>query len=364
VSFPFQLRNNHIYVRASINGAAPLEFLFDTGATDILDAGAAKKLGIAVEGALPGGGFGDKISTAGFAKVRSVSLGGLTLPDQVFGTFDLSSLMSVEGVDAAGLLGYEFVKRAVLTIDYGNRTMTFTKQEAFHPPAGLSAIPFTFAQHVPMVSASIDGYPGEFEIDTGARGGLTLMAPFVAAHDLIAKYHAGRNATVGFGVGGPSKALLARGGKLDLGGAAIDSPVVEIVSDKGGAAESARTAGNIGGDLLRRYTLTLDYAHQKLWLAPNALAAQAEIFDRSGLWISRAADGAITLGDVTPQSPAAAAGLAPGDELQSVNGKAARDIPLYDLREEFKGPVGTSFTLHVRGKQGERTVVLKLADQV
>ncbi len=86
VTLPFRLINNHIYVNASIDGKAPLPFVFDTGATDIIEASAAKSLGIKIEGALPGSGFGDKIEDFGLAKVKSVSLGGLTLPDQVFGT--------------------------------------------------------------------------------------------------------------------------------------------------------------------------------------------------------------------------------------------------------------------------------------
>jgi hypothetical protein len=364
VSIPFRLINNHIYVDASINGGAPLPFLFDTGATDILEVGAAKKLAIPIEGALPGGGFGDKISAFGFAKVKSVSLGGLTLPDQVFGTIEMSDLIAVEGQDSAGLLGYEFVKRAVLSIDYASRTMTFTKQEAFHPPKGATAIPFTFSAHVPMVAGTLDGFSGEFEIDTGSRGALTVMAPFAAEHDLINRYHANRTATVGFGVGGPSRALLARADKLIINGITVDAPVTEIVTDKGGAAEAARTAGNIGGDVLKRFTLTLDYAHQTLWLEPNPLAQQREVFDRSGLWIARAKDGAIAVADVAAGSAAAGGGLAAGDEIMSVNGKSAQNIALYDLREQFKGAVGTAFTLRVKGKEGERTVSLALADQV
>jgi Aspartyl protease len=289
VSLPFRLLNNHIYVDASINGKPPEAFIFDTGATDLLDAGSAKRLGIAAEGALPSGGFGDKIASSGFAKVRSVALGGLTLPDQVFGTIDLSGLAAVEGTKMAGLLGYEFVKRAVLTIDYAGRTLTFTKQETFRPPVGVSAIPFTFAEHVPMIAGTVDGFAGEFELDTGSRGALTVMAPFAARHDLVKRYGATRSATVGYGVGGPSKALLARAVMLDLAGVKVDAPITEIVTDKGGAAEAARTAGNIGGDILKRFTVVLDYAHQKLWLEPNALNTQREVFDRSGLWIGRAA---------------------------------------------------------------------------
>jgi hypothetical protein len=364
VSVPFRLLNNHIYVDASINGKPPEAFVFDTGATDILETGAAKRLGIAVEGALPGGGFGDKIAAFGFAKVRSVSLGGLTLPDQVFGDMDLSGLIAVEGTDSAGLLGYEFVKRAVLTIDYANRTLTFTKQDAFVPPARATAIPFTFAAHIPMIAGTLDGLRGEFELDTGARGALTVMAPFAAQHDLIGRYRASRSATVGYGVGGPSKALLARASRLDIAGVTIDAPVTEIVTDKGGAAEAARTAGNIGGDILKRFTVTLDYAHEKLWLEPNALAKQREVFDRSGIWIGRATDGAISIGDIVAGSAAAASGLSVGDEILSVNGKGAKDIALYDLREQFKGAVGTQFTLRIKGKLGERTVAMALADQV
>ena len=364
VTVPIRLLNNHIYVDASINGGAPLPFVFDTGATDILDMAAAKKLGIPVEGKLAGGGYGDKIEDFGFAKVKRVSLGGLALPDQVFGTWDSGSWSAIEGAESAGLLGYEFVKRAVLSIDYAGRRMAFTKQSAFHPPAGAVAIPFTFDSHVPMVHGTIDGVEGEFEIDTGSRGALSLMIPFAREHGLIAKYHATRVATVGFGVGGPSKALLARAGQLRLGSVTVDAPVTDIATDKGGAAVSARTAGNIGGDLLKRFTLTLDYQHHLLWLQPNALAAEREVFDRSGLWISRAKDGGISVADVSTGSAAAAIGIVAGDAIVSVNGKPARGIELYDLREQFKGAIGTAFKLRVRGKSGERSVALELAEQI
>ena len=364
VTVPFRLLNNHIYVDASINGSAPLPFVFDTGATDILQASTAKTLGIAVEGALPGSGAGDKMEDIGFAKVKSVSIGGLTLPDQLFATETSPAWVAIEGADSAGLLGYEFVKRAVLSIDYAARTMTFTKQEMFHPPKNAGAIPFTFQSHIPMVAGTLDGFAGEFMIDTGSRGALMVMHPFAVANDLIGKYHATRSATIGYGVGGPVRALLARAGKLVLGPVTIDAPVTEIVTDKAGVAESARTAGNIGGDVLKRFTMTLDYAHQTLWLQPNQLAGQREVFDRSGLWISRAKDGGIEIADVAPASAGAGIGLVVGDEIVSVNGKGTKDVALHDLREEFKSAVGTSFKLLVRGKKGERTLTLTLADQV
>ena len=364
VTVPFRLLNNHIYVMASINGKPPIPFVFDTGATDILEDSSAQRLGISVEGALPGGGFGDEIAAFGLARVKSVSLGGLTLPDQVFGTERSPGWIAVEGAQSDGLLGYEFVKRAVLAIDYAKRTLTFTRQEAFHPPKDVAAIPFTFDEHIPMVSASLDGHTGEFEIDTGSRGALIVMHPFATSNALVERYHATRLETIGYGVGGPSKALLARAGELTIGSTKITAPIAELINDASGQAAATHTAGNIGGDLLKRYTVTLDYAHQLLWLQPNELASRREVFDRAGVWIARAKDGAIEIADVANDSPAAKAGIASGDEILAVNGQPARDVQLYDLREEFKGAIGTAFRLHMKGKQGERDVTVTLADQI
>ena len=124
-------------------------------------------------------------------------------------------------------------------------------------------------------------------------------------------------------------------------------------------------AGNIGGDLLKRFTVTLDYAHQTLWLEANALAAQPEVFDRSGLWIARAKDGEIAVADVAADSAATASGIASGDEILGVNGRSVKSVRLYDLREELKGPVGTRFDLRVKAPNGpERTVVLVLKEQI
>lgn len=366
ITVPFKLLNNHIYLQASINGSAPRPFLFDTGATDFIEAAAAKALGVRTEGALAGGGFGDAIAKFGFARIQSISIGGLELKDQVFGVDYSPGFSELEGKDDkfAGLLGYEFAKRAVISIDYVACRMTFARPDAFQAPTAAVQIPFTFNAHVPVVTGLLDGVSGEFEIDTGSRSALSIMVPFAKANDLIDKYRAIHSAIVGYGVGGPSRALLARAGELTIGGLTIYSPVTEIVTDKGGVAASTRTAGNIGGDLLRRFTVTLDYGRQLLWLEPNALAYGPDVFDRSGLWISRAPNGRTVIMDVTTDSAAAQAGLVANEEILEVNGRAADRIPIEQLRERFKGPVGTRISLLIRNRTGRRPVTITLAEQI
>src|SRR5215210_5088549 len=46
LKIPFRLYNNHIYLRVVVNGSAPLWFLLDTGAANIIDGGHARALGL------------------------------------------------------------------------------------------------------------------------------------------------------------------------------------------------------------------------------------------------------------------------------------------------------------------------------
>jgi S1-C subfamily serine protease len=140
--------------------------------------------------------------------------------------------------------------------------------------------------------------------------------------------------------------------------------VANFATGTSGDAASAYIAGNIGGDILKRFTVILDYAHQRLWLEPNALASAPEVFDRSGLWLSRASDGDISVGDVAHGSAAQSAGIEAGDEIVAVNGKPASRVRLYQLREALKGDPGTRFIFTVKQGGRLRAVQLLLKKQV
>jgi predicted aspartyl protease len=364
VSLPFDLVNNHIYLPVSLNGGAPIPTVFDTGAINVLNKTEAAALGLKDEGSLPGGGFGEAQSATGISKVAKLDVGGLTLKDQVFLTIDLSAADSVEGRPMNVVIGYEIAKRAVTVIDYAGRKITFMKPASFHPSPNAVAVRFKFNGHVPMIQAAVDGVEGEFEIDTGARSSLTLMGPFSEAHDLVAKYHATRNIISGYGVGGPTRSLLFRPGSLKIGALDIKQPVGDLQFEKRGAAADPRTAGNIGGGILHRFTLTLDYGHQMLYLEPNADFAAPDVADRSGLWITRAGPDAFEIADVVKDSPASQAGLAIGDKITAIDGTKASALDNAALRERLKAAPGTVVKLTLESQAGPREVAITLADLV
>jgi C-terminal processing protease CtpA/Prc len=68
---------------------------------------------------------------------------------------------------------------------------------------------------------------------------------------------------------------------------------------------------------------------------------------------------------VVPASPAAAARLAKGDVVLTVNGAPIANLSLAALRALLSGPTGTVVRLHIRGPRGvERDASLTLADYV
>jgi hypothetical protein len=360
----FRLINNHIYLPVSLDGKPAENFIFDTGATNTVGAELAKAAGIKTEGSLPGGGFGDNVAAFGLANIAQTEVAGTKLKDQVFMSFDLSSLAKVEGVSCDGLVGYEIARRAVVKIDYANSKLTIISPEAFHPPENAVKVPFKFNNHIPMVEAEIDGITGEFDVDTGNRGSLAIMRPFAEKNRLKEKYQATTEVVAGYGVGGPARGLLVRPHTLKIGTAVVNAPVGVIELGERGASAATQTAGNLGSGLLKRFTLTLDYPNQVLYLEPNANFSSLDVFDRSGLWVMNDAHGICEVKDVVKDGPAAKAGLQAGDHILAVDGSKLSSAQLADFREKLKQAPGTQIILQIQGKDGQRNVTLTLADLI
>jgi predicted metalloprotease with PDZ domain len=154
-----------------------------------------------------------------------------------------------------------------------------------------------------------------------------------------------------------------RGGLLELGDVRVPAPVTTIALQQRGAYTDPYLAGNIGGGVLRRFTVTFDYRKQQIWFEPNESHGQADIWDRSGLWLNRTRDG-YRIEDVVEGSPADQAGLQVGDEVLAVDGRQATELSLAEAREILKRAPGTRVRLRVRSGEAAREVELMLEEMV
>jgi hypothetical protein len=363
ITVPFKLLNNHIYLPVKLNGGAPKLFIFDTGSFNVLSNEEAQAQGLRSEGAFPAGGIGQNTVEFGYAKINLVAVGGLVLKNQLFGTFDLSDGIRFEDLPTLGLVGYELAKQAVVVIDYDKKEITFIRPGAFRPPKGAESLPLKFRGHIPLVKAVLDGVSGEFQLDTGARPSLTLTRSFADAYDLVEKYNARREVVGGPGLGGQSRGLLARPEELDLGRLAVHGPVALISSSWRRNTAVSGIAGNIGGGLLKRFLVSLDYSQGMLYLQPNRHFAEPDVFDRSGLWVMRASGGsAFEIADVIPDSPASKVGLKVGERILKVDQTDASVLTVAALREQLEKEPGTKIDLEVQDDEGVYEVVLVLEE--
>lgn len=360
-TIPFKLVNNVVFIRVSVNGHL-LRFALDTGGRNILDDNSAKRAGIEGEGARQAGGFGKKSVSVAMAKVKKLTLADkVELRNQPFFIFPISGLSNVLGMEFNGSVGYELFKRFVVRIDYANHKLTFIRADAFDQADAGTAVPFTSSGGgAPLVRGSIDGIPGAFKIDTGSVAALTLYAPYVESHKLGSRYNATPATIVHWGIGGPAKARVARGGLLKIGSIAVNDPVLALSMAQKGAGANKRLAGNIGDKILKRFTVTFDYAHQTMYLKPNKNYGKSMNYDRSGMWIMRQGMGFVVK-SVMAGGPADKVGLKSGDVITAVNGKPAMKIGLPDFRKMLRNDApGTKLELTVKNGKTTRNATLVL----
>lgn len=364
-TIPIELVNNHIYGRAMVNGKGPFRFIFDTGGTELLTPATAKAIGLNVQGEFDAHGAGEGIMQAGFAKVEELQVGGARVKGLTFAVLPLDALSDVEGVDQQGMVGFQTARRFVTRIDYGARTLTLIDPKAFDPKDAGTPVPFHFADNDVEIAGTFEGLPGKFRIDTGARDEITLNRPFAERIAFRKTHPRGVETVDGWGVGGPSIAYVARAASLKIG--RVDAgPVVAgaSVATKG-AFGGDDNQGNIGAGVLKRFVVTFDYPHQVMYLKPAAgPVADTNVFDRSGLWIHRAPEGMKVI-NVTAHSAAEAAGVQAGDIIRAVDGRPAREIAVWALRQRLRDEApGTpvDLTLVRDGKPLEARLVLR--DQI
>lgn len=361
-SVPIQVSENHMYLDVMFDSKGPFHFELDTGGANIIDPAVSKALGVVSGGATQVTGVGSASSASSFAAIKTLRVGNALITNQVFVVLPIAkSLGMAHGMQMDGLIGYEVLSRFVTTFDYGNKKVVFHMPGSYTPPPDATVTPVILYGTLPQFTCSIDNVPTTCTLDTGARGSISLFTPFVEAHPSVVPATLTAPGVNGFGVGGPSVGRLGRVRTLSFGGLTLRGLVGDYTTQSKGGLAMPFIGGNVGGAVWKRFTMTLDYRQLTMTLAPNADFDASDRWDHSGVFLVN--NGAITIIDVRPGTPAANAGLIKGDAIVSVNGSSG--LSLRQVRELFLAEPGTVEHLVVKGKDGAtRDVDLTLEDYV
>ena len=354
-SVPMQLSGGMLLVEARINGKGPLPFILDTGGHAILTADAAKKLGVATQGAGVSTGSGPGSMSTAYARVGHLGLGDADIRDLTFLVMPYPHEFNERGEGRepiAGILGLEIFERFAVTFDYDQRQLLLQSYDRGEAPAAEHGerVPLKFTDDMPLADASFDGKSGVFGIDTG-NSGLTLLFPqWAARNGIAARYEHGAPAPTG-GVGGLFTAHFAHARSLQLGGQRMDNVVAMLTRADAGATGNPTEAGNIGQDILSRFNVHFDYRRGELVLLPRNPAVTRQ-YAMAGFRAGKSAEqpDRYKVSWVLAGGPAAEAGLKAGDFIVAVNGKAAKSIGLGELRDAVMHlPEGTPLKLTLAG---------------
>jgi outer membrane lipoprotein-sorting protein len=357
---PFELVSNHIYIKVKINDSPSLNFILDTGAgANCLDLSKARELGIKTIGKVEAKGVGGS-ADASFLQVDSIVVGDLILMDQKLASIQLSPLQVYDGMPIDGILGYDFFNRFTVGIDYQNQMLTIWEPDSFTYSGPGEKIPITIEGNTPQVSGKIDGeYEGTFRVDTGSRSSLDLHSPFVREHELLKKYPKYLNAPSGFGVGGASKGVIARIKSFQIGDFTIDSPVCGFSLAEEGAFATTKSAGNIGGGILKRFNVIFDYGRNQMILEKNKNFDEPDEYSMSGLLLMKEGED-IKVYDVIKNSPAEKAGIKAGDQILAIDHQPAGNYSLQQIRDLLNQEEGSKITLKLKSADETKEVNLIL----
>lgn len=270
---PLKYERGHLKVKATINGRTAW-FILDSGASsNMLDRAFVDDLDLKSVGTLLAKGISGYEEVT-LVEVDSLQLSALTIFDMNAGVLDLSALGlgTADSLSFAGVLGYDFLSRIPLLIDYEGQTLTLHHPDSSAAlPSGGESVEFHLTMQIPTVSGSLAGNTGDFVVDLGNPFGLLVHRSFVEKHDLtqILADIENIDAAIG-GVGGQVDGKSARIEQFYLGSVLLSDLRVLLLDSETGLAGSQQLAGNIGNLVLENFRVLLDYPRSRLVLLRKA----------------------------------------------------------------------------------------------
>ena len=330
---PVEMSRNVMMLHATLNDVSdPVWLILDTGASVSVVAEA-----LATARGMPTQSIGETRGGIGEAATRVGMIGRVTF--HVAGTdvvttntvsLPLGEDFDVIGHQVDGILGSDAFLKYVVRLDYAAASVTFFDANSFVYDGTGATIPITLSANTPNIDVAVDAGGTSLGVnalfDTGSDGAIGLTRPFVDKHHLLD----GRTTVAGFGVGvgGQAAIVIGRLEAVRLGPFAFAQPVVGFSRATQGATASEARDAILGAEILRRFIVTIDYPHKRVILEPNARLGDPFDFDMSGLVLAKNPRGTVHVLAVRADSPAAQLDVRPGDEVASINGRAADALPL------------------------------------
>ncbi len=373
---PFSYINNFIIVEVVFNNILPLRFILDTGAentiitrreiTDMLQVNYTKTftvLGADMETEL----IAYLANGVDFRLGRDVNIRkqNVLVLDEDYFRFE-----EYAGISVHGIIGADMLRYFVVEFDYKRKVITLHNPNSFKTlPKAYDQQVTSFRRYKPYVHLPVRVNPGDtllelkLLVDTGASLAMLLHANTDSSLTVPAQVIP---TTIGMGLGGFLSGFVGRIEEVDIGNYDLDG-VIAYYLDVNPNIDSAylnQRNGVMGNRVWERFSMVIDYPHEKMYLRPQRHFKRKFVYDRSGLVLLASGDNLrrFVVMTVVPGSPAEELGIQRDDVLKSINRLPIGFLDLGEINRRLRGREGKKLRLSFERGEEKYKVRLQLRE--
>ena len=364
VEVPFELYSNLIAIPVTINGYVTLKFILDSGSEsailteklfgDLLDLDYVRTMHVS------GPGTEDSINAFVASNIYLSLPGGIKAKgmNMLVLEKDYLQLKKNLGDEIYGIIGHDVFSRFVVEINYDDLKITFHDPSAFKPRRSYTRMPLEVDESKPYTYSVItqDGHSDSVKllIDTGASHAVLLDVKNTEDITIPKKTI---DVRLGRGLGGEIPGRIGRMNYFILDEFCFENILASIPSEGAymKAIKRGSRHGTLGGEVLRRFRVVMDYRHESLYLKKGRHFKEKFDFDMSGLTLSAEGDEFDTLlvKRIRENTPADDVDIQVGDIILRINGTSFLDTDISDIHNLFRKKDGKKIRLIIY-RDGEK----------
>ena len=346
IKIPFEEYNNLIILPVKVNGLK-MNLVLDTGVRYTIlvqkDFSHVLNLDLGRQITLIGADRNFKMN-AWVANSVNMQLGGISNSNESILVLeeDYLEFEAYFGANVQGIIGYDLFKQFAIQIDYDKKIVIFHQPDKFKKPSKYISYDLILEHTKSYITSIItltngDTLHSKLMLDSGASFPLLLDVLTNQKIDLPQKYIEG---DMGRGLGGRMDGYIGKVSNISLPPFDFNDVITFYQNDEQFSeiiAVSSRQ-GILGGDMLSRFKVVIDYPHKKLYLKKGNRYKESFTYNKSGIILKDEMRGLplYEVAKVLPDSPADIVDIQPGDIIFKVNGLYGPSLPSAKINEMFK----------------------------
>jgi len=292
---PFKLINNLVFIPIKVNGVE-LNFLLDSGVEETIMFSMEEKKEVSFKNI-------QKIKLRGLGSEEEIE--GLKSTNNILETHGLKStnhlvyiildqsfnLSSHIGIPVNGIIGYKFFKNNIVEINYQKKKVVVhsnNEKTRDNLERKNKVIPITIEKSKPYVYATAvineNEVPAKLLIDIGNSDSFWIFE-----NDKIKLPKKKFPDFLGKGFSGDIEGHRAKVSKFYLADFEFKNPIVAFpdASSIKNVKMVKDRIGSVGGEILKRFRVVLDYADKKIYLKPNNKFKDPFTYNKTGITIQQ-----------------------------------------------------------------------------